>query len=165
MNHVEEILRQFDQVYEDTSFIEAYGLECTISLATLVGYLKDNRGAVEATLAKRKLRDTESYLHSKAEDWQDAYLQGQRDRSAYEVIRDLLSINGWESNFIIGCDDADEPYTLVTALLYILAEHLTYHEPVQTFEIYVATLSTKEYEESTLSNFVEILLGFVQESI
>lgn len=157
-------INAFDDISDiSPNLVQDLGAETVKLLATMVGRFKDKSADKTNELNKKQWRDTKVVLQSKANEWQKDYLNDFYDCSVVDEILEQAKYCklGDLSIFI---DSNTPPGRAIATFIYEARETYDVTQAMQRMDLYLACLSTKEYDSEDLARLLEVFIAFLIES-
>jgi len=169
---VEKFISLYGELHDSSPIDESFGYqdERNIVIANLVGQLKDSQLSKDNSKQVTPQRNCWSALNDKAHEHQKDYIvEREKDvagcRSAYSEIEVWLSPPNWGYNWSILADEEMISNHLIDALFILLSEQITQLDAAKfRFNLFLSSMSDKEYKQESLGGLLEVFFGLCQES-
>ena len=161
---VNEFISHFDNIGESTTITEEYGFEAALSIARLVGKLKDPDKNTDSTYG-RGLRD-------KAEEWIKWYKENDADTPSHKEIEKVLnSIDVGNCYTTIPSGESEHDISsMVSAFEGALENHtdatmVNFCGNEQRFLLHISSYSKEEYENCDFPELLHLYATYVLNEI
>jgi len=170
-NDVTKFVTLFSDIWDGSPLDGSYGYEDEryIIIANLVGQFKNGHSNERNTISAKPKRTSWYSLVEKAKEHQKDFLcdteEGVPDcRNSYREIETWLQPPSWDFSWSMVADDDMVSEHLIDALFILLSDFTDLNKAKYRFDIYLSSMSNREYEQKILSDLLEVFFAFCQES-
>jgi hypothetical protein len=168
---VEKFISLYGGLHDNSPIDESFGYqdERNIVIANLVGQLKDScLNNINSEQIKPK-RTSWWALTEKAQEHQNDFIIESEEevpdcRCAYREIEVWLRPPSWGFDWPIHANDSMNHGHLINGLFELLGEQITqFDEAKFRFNIFLSSMSDKEYKQESLGGLLEVFFALCQE--